>query len=127
MRHTVGLLDDLEQRSGDAPEDGLPVSLVEDIHRYGLRWFKVKVGGDPDQDLERLGEIAQILDREADPGYRVTLDGNEQYSDPDQLAQVLDELSGGEHQNFVKSIVSIEQPVPRANTSSSGRWSSPRK
>lgn len=116
VRHTVGLLDDLEQRSEDAPDDGLPVSLVEDIQRYGLRWFKVKVGGDPEKDLERLGEIAQILDREADPGYRVTLDGNEQYSDPDQLAQVLDELSGGENQNFVKSIVSIEQPVPRANT-----------
>ena len=48
--------------------DGLPESLEEVIHRYGHRWFKLKVGGDiaqlvagsacffraPVDDLERL-------------------------------------------------------------------------
>ncbi|MGE4601789.1 MAG: enolase C-terminal domain-like protein [Planctomycetota bacterium] len=117
VRHTVGLLDELETRSQEAPEDGLPVTLVEDIQRHGLRWFKVKVGGDPQQDLERLERIASILSREADPQFRVTLDGNEQYPDPDLLAGVIDQLGRDSiGQKFVSNIVSIEQPVPRTST-----------
>ena len=117
VRHTVGLLDELETRSQDAPEDGLPVTLVEDIQRHGLCWFKVKVGGDPEQDLERLERIASILLREADPEFRVTLDGNEQYPDPDLLAGVLAQLGHDSvGKNFVSRIVSIEQPVPRSRT-----------
>ncbi|MEE2883649.1 MAG: hypothetical protein VYD70_07970 [Planctomycetota bacterium] len=117
VRHTVGLLDELETRSPEAPEDGLPVTLVEDIRRHGLHWFKVKVGGDPQQDLERLQRIAEVLSREADPQFRVTLDGNEQYPDPDLLAGVIGELGiDSIGQGLVDSIVSIEQPVPRART-----------
>ncbi|MDE0959212.1 MAG: hypothetical protein OSB09_00365 [Planctomycetota bacterium] len=117
VRHTVGLLDDLEEASEGAPEDGLPVTLVEDIRRHGLAWFKVKVGGDPQQDLERLHRVAQVLEREASPGYRVTLDGNEQYADPAQLALVLEDLSAkSPGSTFIESIVSIEQPVPRSLT-----------
>jgi len=117
VRHTVGLLDDLEERSDDSVEDGLPVTLVEDIRRHGLRWFKVKVGGDPDHDLERLQQIAAILRRESGDGYRVTLDGNEQYEDPASLAAVLDELNmSADGVAFLEAIVSIEQPVPRSKT-----------
>ena len=61
VRHTVGLLDAL----GDDAEpgaDGLPVSLAGSIRRYGLHHFKVKVGGDHDADLRRLGRIAATLD-----------------------------------------------------------------
>ncbi|HIG06125.1 MAG TPA: hypothetical protein EYQ08_10430 [Planctomycetes bacterium] len=117
VRHTIGLLDDLEEASEGSPVDGLPVTLVEDIRRHGLAWFKVKVGGDPLQDLERLGQVARILEDEVSPGYRVTLDGNEQYADPAQLAQVLEQLSAkGPGSTFVDAIVTIEQPVPRSLT-----------
>ncbi|MEC9475788.1 MAG: enolase C-terminal domain-like protein [Planctomycetota bacterium] len=117
VRHTIGLLDELETRSPDAPEDGLPVTLVEDIRRHGLHWFKIKVGGDPQQDLERLRRIAAILCREADPNFKVTLDGNEQYPDPDLLAGVIQELgTDSVGQKLVDAIVSFEQPVPRSLT-----------
>jgi hypothetical protein len=118
VRHTIGLLDSLDEddRSPDSPQDGLPVTLIEDIRRHGLRWFKVKVGGNPEEDLIRLRRIAEILTREA-PGFRVTLDGNEQYGEPSSLADVLSALSadsGGAL--LVEALVCIEQPVPRAQT-----------
>ncbi|MGE4618335.1 MAG: enolase C-terminal domain-like protein [Planctomycetota bacterium] len=117
VRHTVGLLDDLERRSPGAPIDGLPVTLVEDIHRHGLRWFKVKVGGDAEQDLERLARIASVLVREAGPDFSVTLDGNEQYPDPGLLADVLAQLASDSiGKKLVDAISCIEQPVPRAQT-----------
>jgi hypothetical protein len=40
----------------------------------GLRQFKIKVG---DRfDLDQLGRIEEVLDRETSGDYRVTLDGN---------------------------------------------------
>ncbi len=83
VRHTVGLGDpltasDLERE--EPIEDGLPLALEEVIPRYGLTRFKIKLSGKPEQDLERLGVLAQILPRLA-PDYRVTLDGNEQCGD----------------------------------------------
>jgi hypothetical protein len=119
IRHTVGLLDPLDagDRPSDAPEDGLPVTLAEDIRRHGLRWFKLKVGGDPEEDRERLGRIAAVLERESPSGYGVTLDGNEQYPDPDALVRVLrrvgEEPAGA---RLLASIRCIEQPVPRGST-----------
>ncbi len=118
VRHTIGLLDPLDDDdlTADPLDDGLPVTLVEDIRRHGLRWFKVKVGGDPEEDRARLLRIGAILQREA-PDYSVTLDGNEQYDDPAILAEVLSELrADAAGTSLLGALVSIEQPVSRART-----------
>jgi hypothetical protein len=119
VRHTVGMADEL--RSEEVPaalrgDDGHPCSLEEDIAAYGLDAFKLKVGGDGPADLARLDAIGQVLAERA-PGALVTLDGNEQYADPGQLADVLErlgELPGGPP--ILDHLAHIEQPVPRAQT-----------
>ena len=68
--------------------DGLPETLEEVVAAYGHRWFKLKVAGDIDADLERLTRIAAVLDRIAG-GYRASLDGNEQYDDVDGVARAV--------------------------------------
>ena len=79
-RHTVGLLDPLvASDAANRPADSLPFTLTDVIARYGHRHFKLKLGGDPDGDIARLGAVAAVLD--ALPDYAVTLDGNEQYPD----------------------------------------------
>lgn len=106
-RHTVGLLDDLDALRYDAAEDGgLPVSLRAVIARYGHRSFKIKLGGDPASDLQRLRAVLGVLDSAA-PGYRYTLDGNEQYAGRDALAALLAGLRG------LPAPLYIEQPLPR--------------
>ena len=62
-----------------------PETLEEVIATYGNRYFKLKVGGDVDADLERLTRIAAVLDRRSDR-YWATLDGNEQYGDVEGIA-----------------------------------------
>lgn len=115
LRHTVGLVDDLERssRSSADPDDGHPATLVADIEAYGLDCFKLKVSGDGAADIERLERIARLTP----PASTFTLDGNEQYGDPSALADVLDTLEErGECSDLVRNIVSIEQPVSRRAT-----------
>ena len=88
-RHTVGLLDELSAaRDGD---DGLPITLPAVIERYGVRVFKIKLGGDPAFDAARLGAVLGVLDARV-PGHRYTLDGNEQYRDVASLADFIARL-----------------------------------
>jgi hypothetical protein len=68
--------------------------------------FKIKLGGDPQADVQRLGEVLAVLDREA-PGHRYTLDGNEQYASMDALRELLRGLAP------LRAPLYIEQPVPR--------------
>ncbi len=82
-RHTVGLGDPLfpeDITDEDRAEDGLPQALSDAIERYGLTHFKVKICGKLEVDIPRLIAIAKLL-AEKVPGYRFTLDGNEQYHD----------------------------------------------
>jgi hypothetical protein len=82
-RHTVGLGDPLradEIPAGERADDGLPHSLEDAIDRYGLTHFKIKVCGEPEQDVPRLRKLAVLL-AEKSPGFRFTLDGNEQFRD----------------------------------------------
>jgi hypothetical protein len=112
VRHTVGLLDIVHghpRRAGD----GLPESLEEVVAVYRPSWFKLKLGGDIDSDIARLVEIASLLDRSL--GYRVTLDGNEQLSDPAQLEVLLDGiLAEPRLRRLSAAIAFIEQPFARA-------------
>ncbi len=80
-RHTVGLGDPL--RAEDIPveeriEDGLPHALWDAALSYGLTHFKIKVCGNLEVDVPRLRDVAAVIS-EVSPGFRYTLDGNEQY------------------------------------------------
>jgi enolase-like protein len=114
-RHTVGLVDpitavDLKARVGD----GLPETLEEVVARYGHRWFKLKVGGNANDDVERLAAIASVLDRIAEP-YQVSLDGNEQYEDMAGVAELWRRMKADQRlARLVSSIAFIEQPVKRS-------------
>jgi hypothetical protein len=114
-RHTVGLVDpitagDIRQRV----DDGLPETLEEVIERYGHRWFKLKVGGNADADVERLVAIASVLDGIVEP-YHVSLDGNEQYEDMEGVAELWRRMKADKRlARLVSSIVFIEQPVKRS-------------
>jgi hypothetical protein len=119
VRHTVGMLDTLRAR--DLPpeqrrNDGLPQTLEDDLDIYGLSWFKVKIGAGVDRDRERLLELARFFDERGDlPGF--SLDGNEQYSDLDAIAQLLESVAGEPlGARLLERLVWIEQPLARAVT-----------
>ena len=111
-RHTVGMLDALHAVPGD-DDNGLPRSLPAVIACYGHRVFKIKLGGDPRADVQRLGEVLDVLDRHA-PGHRYTLDGNEQYPDAAALSELFIRLAGlAPFTQRPEALLYIEQPVPR--------------
>ena len=113
IRHTVGMADTLRGHPARL-DDGLPESLQDAIARYGLRAFKVKLGGDPAADLARLRDIASVLD--ALPDYRVTLDCNEQYA-PESLQALLRTLrADASLRRLASAVLFVEQPLPRLQT-----------
>jgi L-alanine-DL-glutamate epimerase-like enolase superfamily enzyme len=103
VRHTVGLDDKVEGEGG-----------VGDIHENaGARYFKLKLGGDPEADTSRLIRIGrQLLGLPYD--YRVTLDANEQYADPAALGVLVGRLeSSSALQPIASKLLYLEQPMPR--------------
>ncbi len=117
VRHTVGLADALtpEEITID-PNDGLPRCLTEDIERYGLTHFKLKVAGGRPQDRERLIAIARVLrDRVGAP--RITLDGNEQAESALAFARFLDDLEqDADARWLLEHTTYVEQPLSRARS-----------
>jgi len=115
VRHTVGLVDpitraDQTERIGD----GLPETLEEVISAYGNRYFKLKVGGEAEADIERLEKIAAVLDCRSEP-YFVTLDGNEQYGDAESAAAFLGHARERPRlSRLFASTLYVEQPVRRS-------------
>jgi len=116
VRHTVGLVDPLTAADRPASErvnDGLPETLEEVVSYYRGRYYKLKVGGDIEADLERLGRIAAVLDASGD--YRATLDGNEQYDDVEGIVELWRKVEEtAALAKLVKSTLFIEQPIKRA-------------
>ncbi|WP_142847195.1 enolase C-terminal domain-like protein [Telmatospirillum sp. J64-1] len=118
-RHTVGLIDPIltaEIPPDQQVTDGLPHSLEQVVAAYGQRHFKVKVGGNRAEDLERLKRIAAVLDTLSAP-YLVTLDGNEQYAEAAEILALWRDM--GETpalRRFVASVAFIEQPIARARS-----------
>jgi L-alanine-DL-glutamate epimerase-like enolase superfamily enzyme len=116
VRHTVGLLDPLlgaDQRAQDRRNDGLPETLEEVVHRYRGRYYKLKLGGDVDSDLERLTRIAAVLDRTAG-AYRVTLDGNEQFRSAEAIGELWARMrERSALARLVAATLFIEQPLGR--------------
>ncbi|MBX4924347.1 mandelate racemase [Rhizobium binae] len=115
-RHTIGLLDPVtESEIVDHVDDGLPQSLEAVIARYGNRWFKIKLSGAIDADIDRLARIAAVLDRL--PDYRVTVDGNEQFAAADELAALLARIAAMPRLVRLRAAIAfIEQPFSRAIT-----------
>ena len=110
-RHTIGMLDELHAHE-DA-SDGLPVSLPAVIARYGHRFFKIKLGGNPLADVKRLGDVLDVLDRHA-PGHHYTVDCNEQYADAAALSEFFVRLAGlPAYAHRPDALLCVEQPVPR--------------
>ena len=119
VRHTVGKADALLPQEVSAElrgEDGHPCSLQEDIQRYGLRAFKLKLGGDPAADLLRLTRIAEVL-QELAPASLITMDANEQYGDPLALVGVLRQLQQqAAGAAMLEHLAWIEQPLSRESS-----------
>ncbi len=117
IRHTVGLSDPIVGE--DWPEekrvrDGEPETLKEYAERDGLRYFKIKISGDADRDLDRLGRIWSSVLVERDRPV-VTLDGNEAYTDIGKFANFVDRFES-EHPGLFQHTLFIEQPLTRALT-----------
>jgi hypothetical protein len=113
-RHTVGLVDPLTADEKKL-NDGLPETLEEVIDRYRHRWFKLKVSGELRADLDRLTAIAKVLDDRIGDPYRATLDGNEQFSDVEEVIRLWKAIrEDPELRRLASSIVFIEQPIKRS-------------
>lgn len=114
LRHTVGLADRiLAGDAGASPGDGLPETLEDAIARYGLRYFKIKLCGQLDADLDRLARIASLLSAAAGD-YRVTLDGNETFVSAQALGEFWRVLRATPRvQDLLARTLLLEQPLPR--------------
>jgi enolase-like protein len=117
LRHTVGMLDpltdaELDKRGGD---DDLPRSLEAYVRQHGLRFFKLKLGGEVARDIARLEAIAAVLDRLIGEPYHATLDGNEQYKATTAAEELLARLD--ERPRLARlsaALLFLEQPLDRA-------------
>ncbi len=114
-RHTVGLVDAITSADlASRVNDGLPETLEEVVAAYGHRYFKLKVAGKVQADLERLGAIAAVLDRSAQP-YFASLDGNEQYDSAEGVAELVARIRATPAlRRLWDSILFIEQPIARS-------------
>ncbi len=108
VRHTVGMLDPLAEGEAGAESGTLGAITARD----GYRYFKLKLGGNPGEDIARLRAIAAVLD--ALPDYRVTLDGNEQYRDADDVVALVAALQSDPRlRRLAAATLYLEQPMPR--------------
>jgi len=114
IRHTIGITDPLTD-ADLLPEkrlnDGLPETLEEYVETDGLTYFKVKIEGETQHDLDRLARVWEVLPKYCD--VLVTMDANEMFPDLSVfegfLRQVRRQLPG-----LFDHIAWVEQPVPRA-------------
>jgi len=116
LRHTVGLVDPLttaERPASERVNDGLPETLEEVVSYYRGRYYKLKVGGDIEADLDRLTRIASVLDATAGD-YKVTFDGNEQYDDVEGIVELWRKVEETPAlAKMVRATLFIEQPIKR--------------
>ena len=115
VRHTVGLTDPLtEAQIIDQPNDDLPCTLEDHIQQSGLQYFKVKLRNSPSDDLERLIQIAALIEAKRSDDYHLTLDGNEQYGSADELIAFIEHVRDEPRlETLLRQTVAIEQPIER--------------
>lgn len=116
VRHTVGIVDPLTcDDLAEPPSDDLPVSLSDVLDRHGIRWLKVKLSGDAELDLARLGRIAALLDRRGG-GFGITLDGNESFASVDGVLAFWDSFEADPAlARLRRSVAYLEQPLARSH------------
>lgn len=116
-RHTIGMADALTDddiSTLDRLNDGLPQSLAKCIERYGLRHFKLKVFGDFERDVERVGRIADVIGRQATADFAFSMDGNEQFRALDEFRDFWQALTNvGSLKSFLTHLLFVEQPFHR--------------
>jgi hypothetical protein len=117
VRHTVGLSDPLAPADIPASErthDGLPRDLESCIHDYGLRYFKIKLGGRAAEDHARLADVFRLLDVATGGDWRATLDGNENYAGFGEFRDFWDGLRADPaFAPRLERVLLVEQPVHR--------------
>lgn len=114
IRHTVGLKDALTADDlDDRVNDGEPETLSEYAERDGLRFFKIKISGNADADIERLRRIWEVIPKSTETA--LTLDGNEAYEDLGAFANFVDRLES-EAPGLFDHLLFIEQPLTRQLT-----------
>ena len=94
------------------------------MRRYGQRCFKLKVSGELRADIDRLTQIAAVLDGVAGP-LHVTLDGNEQYEDVETVVELWEAMEAEPAlQQLCAATLFIEQPIKRQARcrAASRRW-----
>ena len=110
--HLVGGLDPLEASdlTGEEPNDGYPVTLVDWIARDGLTCLKIKLrGNDSAWDYQRLVRVGKLaLARGVE---HLTADFNCTVSDPQYVNETLDRLKT-EHPAIYERLLYVEQPFP---------------
>jgi hypothetical protein len=114
IRHTVGMADPLSPSElSDWTDDGQPLDLESIIRHYGVRYFKLKVGGNIADDTQRLAKIMRIIKRQRGDDYFFTIDGNEQYADMQAVRELWESLSSALDADALKRLFFIEQPLHR--------------
>ena len=117
IRHTIGLGDPLTAEDVPADEqlnDSLPYTLEENIRAYGLSYFKIKVRGDRDADLNRLHKIADVLEKGEVDEPSLTLDGNEQFASVDAFRDFYEACKADTKiGKLFKGLLLVEQPLHR--------------
>lgn len=102
IRHTIGLGDVIDG------EGGLPAEL----DAADLRFFKIKLSGDPAADHLRLAAIARLLERRG-VDYHATVDANEQYV-PAALIALFALIDADPALNrLARRLLLVEQPFDR--------------
>lgn len=114
LRHTVGLVDPITAADVTTRlNDGLPETLEDVVASTGCRYYKLKVSGAADADIDRLSRIAGVLAGVAD--CVVTLDGNEQFADAATAAAFWQRVQATPAlERLARQTLYIEQPLPRA-------------
>lgn len=117
VRHTIGMADPLtldELNAADRLHDGLPQSLDECIHEYGLQHFKIKVCGHLETDFKRLSRIAAVVTANAPSDFAFTLDGNEHFRTLEKFRTYWERLAAkGTLTEFFTHLMFVEQPFHR--------------
>ena len=110
--HLVGGLDLLtdDERAGNEPDDGYPVTLEQWIMRDGLTCLKVKLrGNDQVWDKQRLIDVGNIAI--AQNCNWLTADFNCTVTEPAYVNEILDDLCES-HPRIYGMILYVEQPFP---------------
>lgn len=115
LRHTVGMVDPLTSADRfDAVNDGLPETLEDYLRDDGIRYLKIKVGGDLVADLAHLEAIADLL-QAGNHRVAITLDGNEQYKRIEDFAALMEAVRSSPSLNaFYDATMFVEQPLERS-------------